>query len=317
LSDSATAAPVEFELSVVVALTSARPDSLRDCLRSVEKSCDGISTEIIVPHDERLADAELIAGEFAAAKFLDCRGRVPAGTPPHGHVRFDILRAEGLKAAVGRVVALIEDCEIVDDGWARAMLAAHDGRVGVVSGAIENATNSLLAEALYLFDFAAYSPARPAGLALTASDANVSYRLEMLRELRESWSPEYDEKSFHEEVLRRDVPILFEPGALVYQKRRGMKTLDALQERFEWGRWYAGTCLSAMSSARRLTFLLCAWILPVVLTLRAVPASLSPRRLQLSVFVLPVVFVLRTAWIFGEWCGYVMPRYNPVGPSRG
>ena len=315
MSDSITAAPVEYQLSVVVALTSAHADSLRDCLRSVEKSCEGISTEIIVPYDERLGDVGLIAGEFAGAMFLDCRGTVPAGTPSHGHVRFDTLRAEGLKAAVGRVVALIEDCEIVDAGWARAMLAAHDERIGVVSGAIENATNSLLAEAMYLCDFAAYSPARATGLSLTASDANVSYRLEMLREFRESWSPEYDEKSFHEEVLRRDVPILFDPGALVYQKRRGMKTLDALQERFDWGRWYAGTRVSAMSSSRRLIFLVSAWILPAVLTLRAVPASLNPRRLQLSVFVLPVVFVLRTAWVLGECCGYLMPRRDRVGQS--
>ena len=317
MSDSTTAAPVKYELSVVVALTSAHADSLRDCLRSVEKSCDGISTEIIVPYDERLADAGLIAGEFDGAMFLDCRGRVPAGTPPHCHVRFDVLRAEGLKAAVGQVVALIEDCEFVDGGWAQAMLAAHDGRVAVVGGAIENATNSLLAEAMYLCNFAAYSPARPAGPSLTASDANVSYRLDTLRELRESWAPEYDEKSFHEEILRRGLPILFDPGALVYQKRRGMKAPDALLERFEWGRWYAGTRMSAMSSARRLIFLLCAWILPVVLTLKALPASLNPRRLQLSVFVLPVVFVLRTGWIFGEWCGYLMPRRNPAGPSTG
>lgn len=315
MSDSTTAAPVDYELSVVVALTSARADSLRECLRSVVKSCEGVSTEIIVPYDERLADAGLIAGEFAATKFLDCRRGVPEGTPPHGHVRFDMLRAEGLKVAAGGVVGLIEDCEVVDGGWARAMFAAHDGQVAVISGAIENATNSLLAEAIYLCDFAAYSPDRPAGHSLTASDANVSYRLEVLRELRESWSPEYDEKSFHKEILRRGLLMSFEPGALVYQKRRGMKTLDALRERYEWGRWYAGTRLSAMSSARRLIFLLSAWILPAVLTLRAVPASLNPRRLQLSVFVLPVVFVLRTAWVLGEWCGYLIPRRNRVGQS--
>ncbi len=307
MSDCATPGPENYEFSVVVALTAARADLLRECLRSVEKSCVGIRTEIIVPYDNRLGGAEEIAGEFAAARFVDCRGSIPRGTAFHSHLRLDILRARGLKEAEGWIVALIEDCEIVSEGWARAMLAAHHSEPAVVGGAIENATNSLLAEASYVCDFAAYFASRPAGPLGTASDANVSYQRAMVRDFSESWSAQYDEKSFHEEIRRHGLPISFEPKALVYQNRAGLKIGDTLQERFAWGRWYGAMQSPEISPSRRLIFLICAWVLPTVLTLRAVPVALSPRRLQLSIFVLPVVFVLRSAWVFGEWCGYLMP----------
>ncbi len=307
MSDCATLGPENFEFSVVVALTAASADLLRECLRSVEKSCTGIRTEIIVPYDNRLVDTEELAGEFAGVRFVDCRGSIPQGTAFHSHLRLDILRARGLKEAEGWIVALIEDCEIVSEGWARAMLAAHHAEPAVVGGAIENATNSLLAEASYVCDFAAYSASRPAGPLGSASDANVSYQRAMVCHFSESWSARYDEKSFHEELRRHGLPISFEPTALVYQNRGGLTIGDALRERFAWGRWYGAMHSPEISRSRRLIFVLCAWVLPSVLTLRAVPAALSPRRLQLSIFVLPVVFVLRSAWVCGEWCGYLMP----------
>lgn len=108
---------------------------------------------------------------------------VPVGVRLPGADVFT-LRAEGVRAAGGRIIALSEDHCLPDDAWCAAVLRAHDEHphVAAVSGCMANGSVDHLADrANFYATFAPFvAPITPGGGGRVAPAVNVSIKRESL-----------------------------------------------------------------------------------------------------------------------------------------
>ena len=159
-------------LSVVVASTQPWP-ALRPCLDALLPQVRGLGAELIVvdgndhglPHSGAPADVTW--------------QRRPGASPYQ-------LRAAGLAAARGAVVAVTEDHCVVRPDWCAQVLEAHRRwpRAAVIGGALENgATSTLIDWASFFVAQSSFLPPLPTGERERVSgQANVSYKARVLPE---------------------------------------------------------------------------------------------------------------------------------------
>ena len=97
-----------------------------------------------------------------------------------------------------------------------------------------------------------------------------------------------------------------DPEIIMYQNRDGLTFLAAIQERFIWGRSYASTRNTMMSTSNRMIHALSAPLLPLVLTARIASTAWKRRRL-FGPFLRSVhlVAILQMSWSLGEGSGYL------------
>ena len=115
-------APVAVpELSVVVVVLAGGPHLAR-CLEVLGRQAPMESrqpgappVEVIVPHDESLLELDSLRQRFPEVRFLYCAGRRT----------YAELRAAGVRAARGRLVAITEDQSIPPEQWCANIVAAH------------------------------------------------------------------------------------------------------------------------------------------------------------------------------------------------
>src|SRR5262245_30836690 len=159
-------------LSVVVASTQPWP-ALRPCLDALLPQIRGLGAELIVVdgNDHGLPDSGVPAG-------VNWQRR-PGASPYQ-------LRAAGLAAARGAIVAVTEDHCVVRPDWCAQVLEAHQRwpRAAVIGGALENgATSTLLDWAGFFVAQSSFLPPLPTGEREHVSgQANVSYKAQVLPE---------------------------------------------------------------------------------------------------------------------------------------
>lgn len=297
----------EPELSVVIAIIAGGSQAMKNCLTALEPSALELAVQCIVPFDDRLDSVPELAARFPWVEFVDARSKVDAKSfGDFSREHHDILRAIGLNRAHGKVVALLEDHAAPPPGWCKAMLEAHTGPEAAIGGAVENGVDRLLNWAVYLCDFGRYQNPVPTGPAEFLSDSNISYKHRALEQVRDHWQDAYHETPVNWELRKRGELLRLDPGMVVYQARYGLRFLPALQERFVWGRSFAGTRAKDMSLAQRGIYCGLSFLLPAVLTLRIVRLALTKgRHLNRIVPALPLVALLQILWSMGELAGYV------------
>lgn len=298
----------EPQLSVVVAVIEGGKEPMETCLSSLEKGMDAARFETIVPYDARLSRIEELSARFPWVNFVDATDEVDSerfGSSSREH--HDILRAIGLKKTKGRIVALLEDHGTPSAGWCEAMLKAHQEEgVAAVGGAVANGVDRILNWAVYYCDFGRYQNPVPKGDVEFLSDSNVSYKREILWEIQDLWSEAFHETSVNWEIKRRGHKLRLDTGMVVHQTRRNLRFLPALRERIVWGRSFAGTRVSEISTSKRVVLGLSSFLLPFVLTGRIVQRAVSKKKhLDKLLLSLPVILVLETFWAVGEFSGYV------------
>jgi len=159
---------------------------------------------------------------------------------------------------------------------------------------------------------------RPRGPARFVSDSNVVYRREALDEIRGVWGGDYHEYSVHQLLVERGRPIWLTPRTAAWQNRGAITVVEALRERYVWGRSFAGIRVDGVPLGRRLVYACLCPVLPVILTLRLTQRALTHRqRLGEFLIVLPHVAVLTSAWAWGEFVGYLTGRASSESPAKG
>lgn len=305
--------PVLSVVAVVVSDTVGRGAGLgplTGCLEALERQIDAPETEIVVPHlprEEEAEELDLLARRFPRVRFLAVRD-VP---PPVGASRehHDVLRARGLAAARGEIVALLEDHARPDPRWCRHVVEAHRLPHAAIGGAIENGIDRPLNWAVYFCDFHRYvSPVR-AGATEFASDANVSFKRRSLEAIRPVWEASFHEPAVNAALAAKGETVALSPDLVVVQHREGLRPLEALKERFVWGRSYAAARTAAVTRERRFTLIATSPALPLLLTTRMARTVAERGRLR-RVFVraLPWILLLTSSWSLGELTGYVAGR---------
>lgn len=274
----------------LAALQAQRPDATIEILVTAHPLVDGLTQARAAFPDVRW----LILDDLAT-KRDGCNGRE----------HHDEMRARGLAAARGRVVALLEDHEVPADDWIAAVLAEDWTRYGAIGGAIENRVPSALNWAVYFCDFGRYQNPVVDGPSAMASDAHVAYRRDVLERVRDAWHPTFREPAVHAAIRAAGLGLALSPRLVVYQQRRGLTVRTALVERFVWGRSYGAQRATAWSAGRRLAAGAAFPIIWALLLARVVrTAAARPRSRAGLVRALPALPLLVAAWSAGEAIGY-------------
>ncbi len=298
-------------LSVVVAIVSdtmsQRPDSrhLQLCLEAVAAQVQGQPAELIVPHLECTVGIDSLRVRFPEVRFIPVSMACCSASRVGDREHHDVLRACGLRAARGCLVALLEDHARPAADWYQSLVAAHRLPYAAIGGAIENGVDRALNWAVYFCDFGRYQNPLPAGESAYASDANVSYKRDALMAVEEVWRERFREVVVHSALEARGYKVALSPEVVVYQQRKGLTMGMALQERFVWGRSYAATRNMFLRRPRRWMYALCSPALPLLLVGRGAATAWKRRRFGKFLKLLPYIVLLQAAWSLGEMAGYL------------
>src|SRR5579862_4086085 len=191
-------------LSVVVAIVSDTTDHpdvshLDPCLEALTRqTLPGGSLEIIVPFHPAVQGIARMRQKYPGVLFVEAARLSTYIGQGGSREHHDELRARGLAAATGRIVALIEDHGVVAADWSARVVEAHAQNFAAIGGAIENDIDRPLNWAVYFCDFLRYQNPIPAGESGIASDANVTYKRPALELIRPVW-----EEIFHESAVNQ------------------------------------------------------------------------------------------------------------------
>lgn len=279
---------------------------LHGCLNSLARQSGAPPLEVIVPHHHKVTGLDELRQRFPKVTFLPCDDLKTFTGRGGSREHHDELRARGIAASRGEIVALLEDFDRPAAGWAAAMWEAHRQRVAGVGGAIDNELDRLLNWAVYFCDFGKYQNPIPAGETLLASDANVSYKRSALEAIRPVWQDCYREPAVNGALHARGDRLTLCPAAVVNQQRLELRFFPALRERFIWGRSFAGSRPQTRVALLRFVYAILAPLLPPLLLLRMSFIAIKRRR-YLGAFVraLPCTAALTLSWSLGEMVGYV------------
>lgn len=282
----------QIEMSVVIAAWNG-DDYLRCCLSSLAPQIDSKKTEVIVVanYKSELKEKENCFG-FANYVFLS-----PDSTVPE-------LRSCGIIRARGEVIALTEDFCVFHPEWRRETEKAHEQNFTVVGGAIENsAAESLLNWAVYFYDYGKYMLPEKAGTVETISGANVSYKKEILEQLKKNSRNGFFETFVHEELKRNGHRLYLAPAMIVYHGRN-YRWKEIAERFYHQGRSFAARRAAKMTIAKRLLYLIGSLALPFLLTVRILLRTIvKNRNLKELVLSLPWLTVLMFIWSLGEFIG--------------
>ena len=297
-------------LSLVVAIVSdtteerANAAHLVACLGALAEQVEPPPMEIIVPVHDRIDGLESVREQFPEAILLPAGDAVTSR--PGSREHHDVLRARGLQAAGGEIVALLEDCGRPDRAFCANTMAAHRSDAAAIGGAMDNAIDRPLNWAVYFCDFGRYQPPLPPGEAGSASDANVSYKRAILETVRASWEQSFREVVVNGALKAQGHRLILNSEIIVYQNRLDLRLGPALRERFIWGRSYARTRNRLVSRPKRLVYGVLSPVLPVVLLARMASTAWT-RRARFGKFMtaLPLIVLLLISWSLGEGAGYL------------
>ncbi len=300
--------PADPVLSVIVAVVSdtvlaPSTDHLHECLQSLVQQESAPPFEVIVPHLPRLPGIAELRSAFPQVRFLEIHDLRRYDGRPGNREHHNELRARGIMAARGKIVALIEDHGVADSHWCARMVEAHTEPVAAVGGAIENGVDRLLNWAVYFCDFGRYqNPLRSGETA--ASDANVSYKRGALESIRPVWREVFHEGAINQALQMRGERLSASPGVIVFQNRLHLDIGTALKERWVWGKSYgAGRNLTGVS---RLVWAGLSLALPALILLRLTATMFGKKRnFGRYCQAFPLTALLVIAWSLGEMAAYL------------
>jgi hypothetical protein len=299
------------ELSVVVVIVSdtiGRPDCshLTGCLEALRQQDNPPRLEIVVPYAPDTRGVDELRARYPEVRLLaitDLRARRHARGSREHH---DELRARGIAAAQGGMVALLEDHGKPTEAWAAEMAASLRQGYAGAGGPIENGVARALNEAVYLCDFFRYQNPVTDGPTAVVSDANVVYWKRCLSAVADVWQDSFREPLVNGALIGRGEKLGLTSRAVAYQHRENLTLGAATRERFIWGRSYAATRRSGVGLGRALGFALLSPALLVLLPTRIIISVLRKGRAdELFVKALAAVIWLSAVWSAGELVGYL------------
>ena len=301
-------------LSVVVVIAEP-PDGRSDLsglaatLEAVAQQTIGPPFEVIVPC-AATPDLAPLKDRFPDTRFLEFQPEAPAGSPE----RAEELRAFGVDAARGEVIALLEDHVRPDPQWSAAILSAHLQPFAAIGGAIENGVDRIWNWAIYFSDIGRYHNPLRQGESQFASVVNVSYDRSALQKVRTVWQRRFNETAVHGALMAVGEKLALSPKIVVRQYWPRQTVRAVLRQFFDWGRSYGQTRTKLMSPGRRLLRAILAPLIPFALLLRSARDTARKRRLiRQWLKALPASALLTVAWSCGEFAGYITPRHGDRG----
>lgn len=279
-------------LSVVVASFRERR-LLDECLGSVLPQCAQWGAELVVARAGSAADVRAVAEGYPGARVVACAA---GSTVPE-------LRAAGLRAASGDIVALTEDHCIAAEGWLAELLSGYRAGADVVGGAMRNAQGRRMVDwGAYFAEYGFFASPGSGDGAPALTGANVAYGGEAVAEAAGLTAEGSWENVVHARLAERGRTLRFLESAVVAQNQNyGFGAF--CRNRFAHGREYARVRLSEEGLGRRWFYLPGTLVLPFLLTWRVARLN-SGREPGTFLKALPYTFAFLSAWSVGELAGY-------------
>lgn len=278
---------------------------LRESLQALTQQDNSPEMEIIVPYHSGMMGIEELRASFPSVKFLYVEQLKRRKSTTGGREHHDELRAIGMAATHGEIIAFLEDHVRPAPNWAECVIKIHRQSCAVVGGAIENGVRRPLNWAVYYCDLGKYQNPIPAGESSIASTVNNSYKRTALESIEPVWCEVFNETIVNSALMERGEKIILSPEIVVYQYRSHLKFNIALKEFFIWGKSYARTRRKLVSNGKRSLYFILAPLLPAVLLYRMARRVISRGRFG-GAFVqaFPLTAIMTVSWSLGEMSGY-------------
>ncbi len=278
-------------LSVVVA--SFREERLlAACLESLRAQCEEWNAELIVARAGAADEVELLAGRMAVGRFVAC---APDTKIPQ-------LRAAGMRASRGDIVAVTEDHCVASPDWLAQLAGGNRPHADVVGGAMRNAQHRRSIDwGAYFAEYGFFADAPSAEHPIITA-ANVAYSRAAVEEAATLGEGGAWENVVHARLAEQGRTMRFVKTAIIAQNKN-YRFRSFCRDRFEHGRDYAQVRLREEGATHRWLYLMGAAVLPFLLTFRV--ARLNAKREPRGfVRALPFTFAFLCMWSVGELAGY-------------
>jgi len=292
------------EISVIVG-TSDAARSVLNCLRSIQASCTGLDTELIVADGSHDATASLVESRFPEVTLI----RMAPGTlTPH-------LWAAGLAKARGRQVAFTTGHSTVPSNWSRALSSAIAPGVAGAGGPLALAADSSLTDAAtYFLRYSAFLPSgrvAPHEETEIAGD-NAMYRGDDLRQHFATFADGFWEIQFHQLLRGEGKKLVMVPAATIeFGRAFTLRAISA--QRFAHGRHFGRWRLNTGREGKA-RIIAATPIVPLVLLARiarrvvnngqpqagSVASGRGQQTLARFVTASPLILWLGACWALGE-----------------
>ena len=284
----------ETQISVVVAFFVGAPFT-DECLSSLETQVRQRGAETVVVACGTPEYAQRIAQKFPWVQVIHRleRESVPA------------LRSHGVKAAKGRLVAIIEEHCLAAPDWLERAIEAHaTGTYGAVGGPVSHYQYKRLRDwVVYFCEYNGYMPPWQDGETLHLGSANIAYSREALRLYEDLLGAGYWEAGLHGRLIADGVKFRSAPHMVVYH-RGPFDYGYYLRQRF----WFSRAFSSArnLPGPRKLLYLAVSPLIPFLLLLRMAQRVVR-QRCSIGKFVqsLPLLVPVSLVYVAGEVVGYL------------
>lgn len=297
------------DISVIVAIVDGN-EALRRCLNALAEQIGDQAAEIIIPYDQLSREVVDMKADFPDFRFLDL-GTVAGGMVPRNaldlHLFWDIRRAEGIKAAKGRLIGLIEDRGIPASDWIASIIELQEQTgAAAVGGCADNGCDTIWNWAVHICDFSRYMAPVPTGEADFLSATNACYQADALHVLRPLYEHRFYEPSVHAALQAKGHKLVLSDRPRTTQYRPRIPTPRLAVEWFHWGRKYARIHTGEIFFGQRVFRAAVTPLLPFVLFLRHLRTQ-RQKRVYISHFwkASPLVFLIVSMWALGELTGYI------------
>ena len=292
---SSAAAPAGPDVSVVIASVNGAAH-LDRCLDALSRQRGGVRGEVIVTDCRGRSTRELVERTYPEVRLLSFERRLPIPT----------LRAIGIAQSRADLIAVTEDHCIPPEDWYERIVAAHRAPYAAIGGAVENASTARLVDwAVFLCEYSRYVNPVPRGVTDDIPGNNVTYKRSALPHIQDLLDAGRWEHFLHWRLQEVGERLYSDPSVVVYH-RKSFGIGEFLEQRFHYGRSFAGMRFQDGPRWKRALFAIGSPILPPLLLWRIGDRLFARRRHRLIYLKsLPLLGLFMLSWAAGELVGYL------------
>jgi len=284
------------EVSVVIASINGLPYP-RACLTALASQRGDIPFEVVLADCTGPTTVAAVHEEFPDV-------RVVAFERP---MTVPALRAAGVAAARGRLVAVTEDHCVPRGDWIEQLVRVQ-GRTrwaAVGGGVVNDATERAVDWAAFFCEYHRHMSPVEGGRSDFIPGMNVAYDMKQLSPERDIFLGGVWENVLHQRLVERGYELGLDPAIVVGHRKHftlGMFT----RERYHYSRAFAGNRVASARWRKRLAWAAVTPMLPALLLTRVTREVLRrPGHLGWFVRSLPLIAYFSVIWSAGELVGYL------------
>jgi glycosyltransferase involved in cell wall biosynthesis len=285
-------------ISVVIASVNG-PPAIHECLQALTQQEGDVSYEV------------LVVDRCSAEVRTEIQRRFPQPQirliAVEGFPSIPKLRAIGIAAANGQLIAILEDHCNVPPRWFDAIARAHHAGYLAIGSPVENGSVERLIDwAVFFCEYARFMPPMPRGVVSEIPGNCAVYDRQLLNQLGTDLRDEVWDSFLHQRMRELGVSFYCEPEMTVSHKKEfGFGYF--MSQRYHYSRSFSGMRMRGAPLWKRIAFAAATAFLPPLLFARMGKTIWEKGRRQ-TTFLLatPVISAFLLSWAWGEAIGALL-----------